>query len=91
MQIPFVNQILLVLVTVTLSTVLTIAGIQVIKILREFRESAKTINKILEDSHTITSSVAKPISGISSFLMGLKNGMEVVSMFLNKGKGGKSE
>lgn len=91
MQIPYLNQILLVLVITVLATVLTVAGIQVIQILKEFRGTIKTLNQVLEDSHTITSSVAKPVAGISSFLMGLKNGMDVVNMFLKSGKETKNE
>jgi len=90
MTIPYLNQILLSLVVTTIATVLTIAGIEVIHILREFRKSVKTFNQILEDSHLISSSIAKPISGMSSFLMGLKSGMEVVSTLFEKRKGEKN-
>lgn len=87
MQIPYLNQILLVLVVGVLTTVLTIAGIQVIQILRELRETVSTLNKVLEDSHVITSSVAKPISGISGFIMGIKGITDVVNLFSGKEKG----
>ncbi|MGB9637261.1 MAG: hypothetical protein ACPLY7_00475, partial [Microgenomates group bacterium] len=90
MTIPYLNQVLLFLVVTTITTVLTIAGIEVIHILRELRKSAKTFNQILEDSHLISSSIAKPISGMSGFLMGLKSGIEVVSTFFDKRKGEKN-
>jgi len=87
MQIPYLNQILLLLVVTTLTTVLTIAGIEVIHILKELRVSVKTLNKVLEDSHLISSSIAKPVAGMSGFIMGIKSGVDVVSTLLNKGKG----
>ncbi|PIU34958.1 hypothetical protein COT03_01700 [Candidatus Shapirobacteria bacterium CG07_land_8_20_14_0_80_39_18] len=89
MQIPYINQILLLVVVTTLTTVLTIAGIEVIHILRELRISVKTFNKVLEDSHTISSSVAKPIAGMSGFIMGIKSGADVIGTLLSKGKGEK--
>jgi len=67
----------------------------VIHILREFRESMKKINKILDDGQTISSSIAKPISNVSGFITGIKNGMDLVNMFLGGKKsssaGGKKE
>lgn len=86
MQIPYLNQILLFVVISVLTTVLTIAGIQVIHILKEFRESVRMLNKILEDTHIVSSSVAKPMAGISSFLTGLKSGADVINMFLGSKK-----
>lgn len=87
MQIPYINQILLLAVVITLTTVLTIAGIEVIRILKELRISIKTFNKVLDDGHTISSSIAKPVEGISSFVMGLKSGADVIGSLLGKGKG----
>ncbi len=89
MQIPYLNQILLFLVVTTLTTVLTIAGVEVVHILRELRSSVKTLNKVLEDSHLISSSVAKPIAGLSGFVMGIKSGADVISTLLSRGKGNK--
>lgn len=86
MQIPYINQILLIAVVITLTTVLTIAGIEVIRILKELRISIKTFNKVLEDSHTISSSIAKPVEEVSSFVMGIKSGANVIGSLLGKGR-----
>jgi len=91
MQIPYLNQILLLLVVSVLTTVLTIAGIQVVNILKEFKESVRMLNKVLEDAHVISSSVAKPVAGVSNFIMGIKSGLEVVNMLLESKKGEKDE
>lgn len=82
MVIPYLNQILLFIVVSVLTVVLTIAGIEVIHILREFKETVKKTNRILDDTQMITSSVAKPISGVSGFLMGIKSGADVINLFL---------
>ncbi len=79
-------QILLIIVVSVLTSVLTACGIQVFYILKEIRESMKKTNKILDDAGLISSSVAKPISGISEFLMGLKSGAEVIRLLTKKKK-----
>jgi len=86
MVLPNLYQIFLFLVTSVLATVLTVAGIQVIHILQEFRQTVKTLNKVLEDAQTISSSVAKPVAGFASFITGLKSGAELINTFLNKKK-----
>lgn len=80
MQIPYLNQIILFVSVSVLTTVLTLAGIQVVHILRELRVSVKKLSQIMEDCQLISSSVAKPVAGVSSFLMGLKNGLDVLNM-----------
>lgn len=90
MTIPYLNQILLTLVVTVLTVLLAISGVQVIHILRELRESVKKVNRILDDGQTISSSIAKPISGISGFITGIKGGMDVLNLFLAKKSSGKS-
>jgi hypothetical protein len=77
-------QILLFLVIITLTALFIACGIQFFSILKELRESAKKMNKILDDVNLVSSSVVKPIAGISGFLMGLKSGAEVVRILKGK-------
>ena len=84
MQIPYLNQILLFVSVSVLTTVITLAGIQVIHILVELRTSVKKMNMVLDDCQVISSSVAKPVAGISEFLMGLKSGLNIINMFMDK-------
>jgi hypothetical protein len=86
MQIPYLNQILLFLVVTILTTLLTLSGIQVVGILKELRETLRKANKSMDDFNLITNSVAKPVSGVSGFLMGLKSGTDVVNLFLKSRK-----
>jgi hypothetical protein len=81
MQIPYLNQILLFLVVTVLTVLLTIAGIQVIHILSEVRQAMKKLNHMMEDFQLISSSVAKPIAGISGFVTGLKSSTELINYF----------
>jgi hypothetical protein len=82
MYIPLLNQILLFLVVVILTTLLTLSGIQVYHILKDLRITVKKINNILEDTNTISSSIAKPIMGISGFISGIKSGSDIINLFL---------
>lgn len=84
MPIPYLNQILLFLVVTILTALLSLVGIQVIHILKEFHETVKKTNKILDDVQLISSSVAKPIAGISGFITGLKSGTDLINLFLKK-------
>jgi len=91
MQIPYLNQILLFLVVTVLTTLLTLSGIQVIYILKELREVLKKTNKMLDDCQSITSSVAKPIAGLSGFLTGLKSGSDFAKLFFKGSRSVKEE
>ncbi|MCL5091115.1 MAG: hypothetical protein M1514_03840 [Patescibacteria group bacterium] len=70
------------MVVSVLTTLLTLSGIQVYYILKELLLTVKKTNKILEDTELITSSVAKPIAGVSGFITGIKSGSDVINLFL---------
>ena len=76
-----ITQLILVLVIVLLASVLTVIGVEVFFILKEFRLSVRKINKILDDSGMISESVAKPIQSFSGFVMGLKSGVNFMKLF----------
>lgn len=90
MQIPYLNQLLLFVVVSVLATVLTLAGIQAIYILKELRITVAKTNKMIDDFQLISSSVAKPIAGFSGFITGIKSGADIVKLFL-KGSSRKGE
>jgi len=79
-----ITQIVIIISLLSISTVIVISGIHFINILKELRVTISTTNNILEDAKSITSSVSKPISSISEFLMGFKNGFSVFNSFFNK-------
>lgn len=88
-MIPYLNQIVIVLAVIIITTLLVVTGIQVFHILKEFLQTVKKVNKILDDTEIISSSVAKPIQGVSGFLMGLKSGMDVIKCLVDKGDKGE--
>lgn len=81
-----ITQILLVVTVLVLTTILSIVGFEVFLILKEFRQSVRKINKILDDAGLISESVAKPISGLSDLATGLRALAEFVKKFLEEKK-----
>jgi hypothetical protein len=77
-------QILLIIVVLILTAILTLIGVELFFILREFRETVRKVNKILDDTGLITQSVAQPIAGFSGFLTGLKSGAGLVKFLTNQ-------
>lgn len=88
---PIVNQILLLLVVFSLTTVLVISGIQVIKLIGELRGTLKKVNNVVDDVSKISDSVAKPVVSASNFIMGIKSGVDLVGLIskLKNKKNGK--
>ncbi len=75
------TQILLISVITVLTILLTIIGIQIVYILREFRRSMEKVNKILDDAGLMSGTVAKSISGLSGITSGLKTAFSLLGIF----------
>jgi cytochrome c biogenesis protein CcdA len=75
---------LLVFAVTSLTAVLVIAGIWVIRILREFLQTVRRVNSILDDTKTMSESITEPVTTFSNFLMGLKSGLDFVTRFSQK-------
>lgn len=56
------TQFLLAFVILVATTMLTVVGIQVYFVLREFRQTLTKANKVLDDTGVISESVSKPVS-----------------------------
>lgn len=83
---------LLVFVITSLTVILVIIGIQVIKIFQELRISLQKTNSMLDDMKIISHSIAEPIESASDFIMGVKKGFRVVDLadkFLSRRVGEK--
>ncbi len=74
----------LLIIVIVLTILLVVLGVQVFFILRELRKTLDKANKVLDDTGTITESVSKPISSLSSVAMGLKAGAKLARI-LNAG------
>jgi hypothetical protein len=55
-----------------------------ITLIKELQKATAKITDILDDTHLITKSVARPVSSFSEFLMGFKNGFHLFNSFFNK-------
>lgn len=71
-------QILLTVVVSVLTVLLTIIGIAIFQILKEFKKSIEKINYILDDTHRISSAVAEPVEDASELLKGFKSGIALI-------------
>lgn len=81
----------LLLIVVILTILLVVLGIQVFFILRELRKTVEKANKVLDNTSTITESVSKPISSLSSLAMGLKTGARIAKILNPERKHKKDE
>ena len=66
-------QLLLVIVIATLTFLITFAAIQVFHILHEFRLAMKRINRILDNTQTLSNTAAKPITAVNEFFTEVKD------------------
>ena len=76
----------LLFVLVILTSLLLILGIQVFFILKELRRTVSKVNKVLDDTSTITGSVSGPISNLSTLAAGIKTGATIASFFKKRKK-----
>ena len=76
-----------IIISVSLSAItviIVISGIYFIGLLKELKNTIATTNLILEDAKLITTSVSRPISSISEFIMGFKNSFSFMNKIFNK-------
>jgi hypothetical protein len=78
-----INQIVIIISLLSISTVVVIVGIYLIKLIKDLRVTVSEANKII-------SSVSQPVSSFSEFLMGFKNGFSIFNSFFNKDKKDKN-
>ncbi|OGG01377.1 hypothetical protein A2Z33_02415 [Candidatus Gottesmanbacteria bacterium RBG_16_52_11] len=71
-------------VTITLSALVLILGIQVFFILKEIRVSLRKINKMLEDMGKVSGTVGESAEHVSTFISGLKAGIGAIASLRGK-------
>lgn len=71
---------LLAIVVIVLVIMLTVLGVQVFFILKEFRKTLEKANKVLDDTGVISESVSKPVSMMSTMLTGIKGGSAIMKI-----------
>ena len=75
-----VNQMLLAFMVLILTVILSVIGVQVYFVLREFRDTIHKVNKVLDDTGQISESVSKPISMLSAMIMGIRGSSSILKM-----------
>lgn len=76
-------QVLLIAAVIVLTIMLVAFGLQVFYILRELRKTIHKLNRVLDNTESITESVSAPISSFSAMLTGMKGGATIAG-FLKK-------
>jgi hypothetical protein len=79
-----ITQIIIITSLISITTVIIVSGVWLIKLFKELKITLNKTNNILDDAHLITSSVAKPVSSISEFVMGFKNGFSFFNKLFDK-------
>lgn len=80
------TQVLLIIVITVLSVVLVFIGVQVFLILREFQQSIKKVNKMLDDAGMVSEAIAKPIASISENITGASGIMGLLGWLMRRKK-----
>lgn len=70
--------ILLAAVITSLTVVLVIIGIEFFAILKEMKKSVEKMNTIIDDTHTVTHTVASTVEEATTFIDGIKKGASLV-------------
>ena len=78
------TQIILSISLLTIAIMIVVSGIYFIGLLKELKNTIITTNSILDDAKSITTSVSRPISSISEFIMGFKNSFTFMNKLFNK-------
>lgn len=71
-------QVILVFILALLTVNLMIVGFYVVTVLKEFRETIKKSNTILDNVHSVTDTVSNPLTSIASLVSGLTQGIKAV-------------
>lgn len=78
------TQILIAVSLIAIAAAIVTCTIYLISLIKELKNAVTSATAILDDAHQITSSVAKPVSSFSDFLMGFKNGFHLFNSFFKK-------
>lgn len=79
-----ITQLVIVFVTITLTVLLVIVGIQVFFILSEIRISIQKVNKMLDDMGKVSGVASDSVVNMSGMLSGLKAGLSFLTSFRKK-------
>lgn len=73
-------------VSITLTLLLVVLGIQVFLILKEFRSSVQKTNKMLDDAGKVSETVSSGVTSMGGFLNGIRSGIAMITSLKGKGE-----
>lgn len=71
----------IIVISIVLTVLIVVLGIQVWFILKEMRSSIQKVNKMLDDAGKVSGTVSNGVSGMASLVSGLKAGLSLISTF----------
>lgn len=71
-------QSILIFILALLTINLIAVGIYVILVLKEFRQTLKKANNVLENVHDVTNAVANPVSTLAGIITGISQSVKAV-------------
>lgn len=71
-------------VSITLTVILVIIGIQISFILSEFRQTVVKTNKMLDDAGKVTETVSEGVTSMSGFMNGIRAGVSMITSFTHR-------
>lgn len=72
-------------VSLTLTVLVVVLGIQVYLILKEIRSSIQKANKMLDDAGIVTGTVSEGVTSMSGFINGIRSGISLITSLKHKG------
>lgn len=76
----------MIIVITVLTAILTIIGIQVVNILKEFRKTIQTVNQILADTQKVSGEVSNSFVEMAGVASGIKTVLSFFNLFSRRGK-----
>jgi hypothetical protein len=71
-------QVILIFILALLTVNIIVVGVYVIIVLKEFRVTIKKSNEVLDNVHTVTSTVVNPITSLVGVVSGVVEGFKAV-------------
>ncbi len=79
-------QLVIITVTLVLTILIVVLGIQVFFILKEIRRSIEKMNAMLSDMQKVTGTVGEGVSNLGGIMSGIKAGLSIFSSLRKRGE-----
>jgi uncharacterized protein YoxC len=76
-----ITQIIIAISLSIITIAIVVCFVYLIKFIQDLRKLLNQVSPIIDDANLISSSIARPVSSASDFLMGFKNGFKIFNSF----------